>query len=163
LINYELEDAFNESMLYYPEDLDEFLGFPNIATKQQADQTILALLHHDWYKQQECYGTQLVYHQDEDNQWWIDMSENLIEPTFNWYHAVLAHIGMDRLLCQYFHTHFWIPNLMQYVEQLIIESCAMPASCQCYKMPGPGLGHLLPHNNITGAVISSLGPGELSL
>jgi hypothetical protein len=104
----ELKDALNECLLYFPEHLDAFpLAFPDIAIAQQADVTVQALLELDRYKLQDFYGTPLVSRHDDNDQWKIVMPETLIDPSIDWYHHVLGHVGMARL-CQTLCAHFWI-------------------------------------------------------
>jgi hypothetical protein len=90
----ELEDKLKECLLYFPDHLDAFpLAFPDIATAQEADQTVQALLELDRYELQDFYGTPLVSRHDDNDQWRIVMPESLIDPSIDWYHNVLGHVG----------------------------------------------------------------------
>jgi hypothetical protein len=137
----EVEVALSNCLLYYSEDLNAFpLAFPDIATQQQANKAVQALLELDRYKHQESYSTPLV------DQWRIVMSEAFIEPSINWYHYVLGHVGTARL-SQTLQSHFWIRQLQQQVKQVVI-SCDL---CQCNKNPGPCQGHLPPRQYVEAA------------
>jgi transposase InsO family protein len=141
----ELEDAMNECLLFYPEDLDAFpLGFQNIAECQLADQATQALLYQDRFDLQEFYGTELICRRDDgDDQWRIVLPDALVDQALNWYHYVLGHVGAARLT-QSFRTHFWIRKLRERVDR-IVYSCD---SCQRNKNPGPGQGHLPPREDV---------------
>jgi hypothetical protein len=104
---------------------------------------VQALLQQDCYELQEFYGTPLVCRCDDQDQWRIVMYETLIDPSINWYHYVLGHVGTARLT-QTLQTHFWIQQLQQQVKQVVL-TCD---SCQRNKNPGPGQGHLPPRQDV---------------
>jgi transposase InsO family protein len=140
----ELEDKLKECLLFFPEHLDAFpLAFPDIHTAQQADPSVQALLDLERYETQDFYGTPLVSRHDDNDQWRIVMPEALIDPSIDWYHHVLGHTGTARL-CQTLRTHFWIRQLQERVDQVVL-SCD---SCQRNKNPGPGQGHLPPRQDV---------------
>jgi hypothetical protein len=72
------------------------------------------------------------------------MPEALINPSIDWYYHVLGHVLGTAGLCQTLRTHFWIRQLKEHVDQVVL-SCN---SCQCNKNPGPGQGHLPPRQDV---------------
>ena len=89
----------------------------------------------------EFHGVDLICKQ-VDGQHRIVLPESLQEPTINWYHFVMGHIGTSRLAA----------SLRQFVyfEQLhdkVASYVSTCDSCQRYKNQGPGYGHLPPRND----------------
>jgi hypothetical protein len=100
------------------------LTFPDIATAQQADLAVQALLELERYQLQDFYGTPLISQHDDNDQWRIVMPESFINSSIDWYHYVLDHVGTAQL-CQTLRTHFWIRQLQQHVNPVVLacNSC----------------------------------------
>jgi hypothetical protein len=87
------------------------------------------------------FGTvQLLCHVTQPNApWKIAIPTSLLTNIVRWYHCVLNHIGMTRLL-QTIQSHFYHPQLRVIVEAVVRDCTA----CQRYKLLGPGYGELPP-------------------
>jgi transposase InsO family protein len=158
----EAETKLRETLLYYPEEVDQFpLDFQSIATAQQQDPAMMPLADQDDYDLQEFQGIELICRQHED-QWKIVLPEALIEPTIAWYHIVLGHCGISRL-----HTtllnHLWFPSMRRRIEAYVNEC----NHCAMYKFNNRGYGHVPPRND-TGTpwedvAVDTIGPWKIPI
>jgi hypothetical protein len=138
-----LELCFAEAMLSYPVDIHVFpLDFATIRQAQQAEPALMALLPQDRFSYQEYHGTQLVCRQGNNDQWRIVTPQALIRDTIEWYHILLAHCGITRMIAT-IGTHFYFRNLKTHIEAYV-QSCDI---CQRHKQPGQPYGHLPPRND----------------
>ena len=138
----ELQAHLIDSFLFYPEDVPVFpLGFPAIAQAQQNDPILLALLQQGIYTQQQFGETQLIcYQQDQANK--IVLPSALHQDATAWYHFVLGHVGIQRLI-KSLNSFCYIEGLKKKVEEFVL-TCE---SCQKNKNQGPGYGHLPPRED----------------
>jgi transposase InsO family protein len=87
------------------------------------------------------FGTvPLICYLSEPNATWkIAIPTPLLNNVVKWYHCVLNHTGMTRLL-QTINSHLYHPQLKLTVET-VVQACE---TCQRYKLVGPGYGTLPP-------------------
>lgn len=115
----------------------------------------------DAFDIQIFHDQELICH-NNNGHWRIVIPEALVEPTIAWYHTVLNHCGVSRLV-QTLRNHLWIPNL-QARAATYIASCD---ECQRYKFTGPGYGHLPPRNDVAQpweeVAVDLVGPWHLEL
>eukprot|EP00977_Amphora_coffeiformis_P006986 scaffold1513_cov100-Amphora_coffeaeformis.AAC.35 len=151
-----------EALLFYPAGMEEFpLNFQNIANEQQNDTTLLPLADKDDFEIQTFNGIELIACQ-HNGFWQIVVPQVLVDPTINWYHVVLGHCGVTRLI-KSLSAHVWFPNMKSRVETLV-EACN---HCQRYKFAGPGYGHLPPRNDVASpweeVAVDLIGPWTINL
>ena len=157
-----VETLLFETLLFYPDNVDEFpLQFERISEIQQNDPALLPLADQEDFDIQEFHGTELICRR-HNNQWKIVLPEQLLQPTIEWYHTVLGHCGINRLLST-LQTHLWIPNAKRHVSSFI-SSCE---ECQRNKFAGPGYGHVPPKNDIAQpweeVAVDLIGPWKVTL
>jgi hypothetical protein len=144
LTDDQLDAAFNECMLNYPIDVDEFpLDFQQIHVKQVADATITALPDGNRFTTQVYKSTDLICCHDDNNQWKIVIPPSLIDDTIEWYHAMLDHCGATCMI-NTMKTHICFPQM----QQLIVDYVRRCNACQCFKNAGHGAGHVPPREDI---------------
>ena len=142
--NDELSNQLADSFLNLP-NLDYPLSFEIIRQAQQADAQLLLQLNEDdpKYTTQNFGGELLICYRTQQNQdFRIYLPEALVPATIEWYHEMLGHSGMTRL-ARTLKTNFYFPNLDARVNNYV-STCD---SCQRYKDPGPGHGHLPERNH----------------
>jgi len=84
----------------------------------------------------------LICHIANANEAWkIVLPTQTLSNIVKWYHIVLNHMGITRLWLT-ISTHFYHPNLHPCIER-VVHDCTI---CQCYKLAGPGYGHLPPRD-----------------
>ena len=96
----------------------------------------------DSFELQDFNGIELICRR-VDNQWKIVLPQALTKDTIKWYHVVLGHCGVNRLISS-LRAHLWIPHLKEQVTDFV-SHCD---HCQRYKFPGPGYGELPPWNDV---------------
>ena len=85
---------------------------------------------------------QLICHIANANEAWkIALATQALLNIVKWYHIVLNHVGITRLWLT-ISMYFYHPNLHPFIER-VVHDCTI---CQCYKLSGPGYGHLPPRN-----------------
>ncbi len=94
--------------------------------------------------------------------WRIAIPTSLLDPIINWYHQMLAHVGMTRLNAT-IATHFCPPTLKARVEH-IVRVCE---ACQRTKLPGTGFGELPPRNALflpwSEVTVDLIGPWKITV
>ena len=94
--------------------------------------------------------------------WRIAIPTSLLDPIINWYHQMLAHVGMTRLNAT-IATHFYHPTLKARVEH-IVRVCE---ACQRTKLPGTGFGELPPRNALllpwSEVAVDLIGPWKITV
>jgi transposase InsO family protein len=158
----EIESRLQDCFLFYPEDVEKFpLTFENIAEIQQADKTLLPLADKDDYEIKMFGGVELIcrHHQDR---WKIVLPEALAKTTIAWYHNVLGHVGINRLVTSLL-SHLWIDNAKKFVTDYV-STCDQ---CQRNKRSGPGYGEIPPKNEVDNlwdtVAVDCIGPWTLRL
>jgi len=135
--------SLHEALLFYPDDVDTFpLQFESIAETQQQDPAMLPLADRDDFDIEMFNGVEMICRRVE-NQWKIVLPQALVLPAIKWYHVVLGHCGVNRLV-DTLRTHFWIPNLKSQVADFVGKCDA----CQRNKFQGPGYGKVPPRNQV---------------
>jgi Integrase zinc binding domain len=71
--------------------------------------------------------------------WKICIPSTLVHLIIHWYHAVLGHVGIQRLY-KTITNHFYVPHLQDTIEEFV-KSCD---ACQRFKLPGIARGELPP-------------------
>ena len=163
LVDQHLDHCFYEAMLNYPVDIHVFpLDFGTIRQAQQHDPALLALLTQENFAYQEYYGTQLICRQGTNQQWRIVTPDALIQDTIEWYHILLAHCGITRMLAT-IGTHLYFRNMKTRIEAFV-QTCDV---CQRHKQPGQPYGHLPPRNDIAvpweEVAVDLIGPWKINL
>ena len=139
-----VHESLAATMLYYPSEVDQFpLTLQNIRAAQEDDLFIASLRQAGTYQYFDINGTQLtVFMKNDDPK--IVVPESLWDTTLTWYHLVLGHIGISRMISS-ISNHLFIPGLKAKVEELV-ASCD---SCQRNKHPGPGYGEVPPRDDVS--------------
>jgi transposase InsO family protein len=163
MLDQELDTCFHKAMLNYSVDIHVFpLDFTNIRQAQQADLATLAPLTRDRFAYREYSGTQLVCLQGSNDQWRIVTPSALINNTIEWYHILLAHCGITRMLAT-IGIHLFFPNMKRHIEAFV-QTCDV---CQRHKQPGQPYGHLPPRNDMAvpweEVAVDLVGPWKISL
>jgi hypothetical protein len=127
--------------LNFPEDMveDNSLDLENIKERQDHDEKNMqsAVKYPEWYSHKSINDVEDIscYTKPGNNpaNWKIALPEDLIKPTFKWYHQVTGHPGSMRLYGQlgqrYYHR-----DLLQMVNNLNCDFC------QRNKLDGKGYG-----------------------
>jgi hypothetical protein len=139
-----LDAVFNECMLNYPINVDEFpLDSQQIHEEQVDYATIMALPDGNRLTIQVYNGTDLICRHDDNNQWKIVILPSLIDDTIEWYHAMLNHCGATRMV-NTMKTHIYFPQM----QQLIVDYVHRCDACQHFKNSGRGAVHVPPCEDI---------------
>ena len=131
-----ISDVLEPSDLFinYPADLQAFpLAFDRLAAAQAADDSIQATAH---YTDQVFYEHTLKVY-IKNNKTKIVLPQALLHSTIKWYHYILGHRGVERLI-RSIATHLYSPGL----KQAVTDFCKTYDACQRYKKNGPGVEHL---------------------
>ena len=113
-----LQDQLHEQLMYYPEEIDEFpLNFETISQEQQNDPKMLPLANLDNHEIQLFNRTKLIC-KHHNNQWVVFLPTNLVQPTIQWYHLVLGHVGINQLY-NTLKQHLWIPNMKEIITSYV--------------------------------------------
>ena len=95
----------------------------------------------DHFQHQEIQQKEVVVFLRDPNDrqaWKIVIPDTLVKEVMQWYHLMLGHAGIERLVATV-GTRFHISNIRARAEEAI-HKC--PARCQQFKPPGRGYGHL---------------------
>lgn len=131
------------------QEVDEMHPFPLdygvIANAQAIDARLQQRLQDDpqhYVRNQLTETANVICHIRHNNEpWRICIPDALLQPTVQWYHQALNHLGMNRLH-DTIRLHLYHPRLRATVETLV-GSCAV---CQQAKLPGRGYGELPERN-----------------
>lgn len=151
----DLSDLF----INYPSDLPQFpIAFDRLAQAQAEDESIQAT---DYYQDQVFYEHTLkVYTKNGNTK--IALPRALLTNTIKWYHHVLGHCGIERLI-KSISQHLYAPGLKDAVTAFI-KTCD---ACQRYKNPGAGSGYLATRQEIRvpweEIAIDTIGPWNIQL
>jgi hypothetical protein len=118
------------------------LDYGVIRQHQQQDQELVQAVRRfaARYPILNFHGINLICYLAESNKpWKIVIPTAMLEPFIQWYHKVLAHVGMTKLE-DTIRVHFHHPKLKEKINR-IIGKCD---PCQRYKVQGPGYGELPP-------------------
>jgi len=140
LVDQEIEDC----LLNLPPlaELHNPVTITNIANHQMKDLPLMRLVIRDpdHYRQETMHRFEVVVYSKEANsrEWKIVIPNSLIKDIMNWYHTILGHAGIEKLV-NTVGARFFIPKLRERAEEAI-RMC--PEQCQQYKPPGKGYVHL---------------------
>ena len=118
------------------------MDYTRIQQQQSNDQELQQLRTQNpaQYPTHTFNNSQLICFQPPHHtEWKIYIPATLLTELITWYHHVLLHIGSTRIF-ESISTHFYHPQLRRRVETFI-SRCQ---TCQQYKRPGRGYGHLAP-------------------
>ena len=139
----------------------------NIVNHQMKDLDLMRLVvrDSDHYRQETMQQYEVVVYSKEPNsrEWKIVIPNSLIKDIMTWYHTILGHAGIEKLI-NTVGARFLIPKLRERAEEAI-RMC--PDQCQQYKPAGKGYGHL-PSKIVTGSpwnevALDLIGPWKIKL
>ena len=113
----------------------QFLDIQLILNQQTNPITFPSINFHDLHL--------ICFVKNPGDTWRIAVPTSLLDPIFNWYHQMLAHVGMTRSNAT-ISTHFYHPTLKGR-EELIVSICE--AHQRTKFLPGAVYGELPPPRN----------------
>lgn len=133
-IDAHLADLFiNLPELTYPID------FGIIRQHQQADKSLLRKVQDNpnQFQYKTFGGLDLICRLDRNKEPKIVLTKDLEHPTIEWYHEMLGHTGITRLI-KTISNHLYFPDYDKKCKDFVTTCDA----CQRFKDPGPGHGEL---------------------
>ena len=160
--NDQIQNDLEEIFMFYPNNIDTFpLNFETIAEQQNNDPIILALLQQNIYEHQEFNGSQVICCQI-NGQPKIVLNDQLLKDAIHWYHFVLGHPGITRLITT-LNIHFFYPKTRIFVHDYV-RTCD---ECQRYKAEGARYAHLPPQEDLSmpweEIAVDLIGPWECNI
>ena len=135
-----------ECILNYPEqtNIPYPLNYVLLQQEQFNDHSLQLAREHNpqRYPIHALGNVQLMcYLPRNDDDWKIVIPSQCLTNIVHWYHDVLNHVGMTKLI-DTIATHLYHPDLRSQAQE-VVQRCPV---CQRYKLSGPGYGQLPPRD-----------------